>query len=69
MVKSLPCNAGDMGSIPVWGTKISHAEGQLSLCSTTTELTHFRDHIPQQNITHNTTKILRAAAKTQRSHK
>ena len=24
MVKSLPCNAGDLGSIPNWGTKIPH---------------------------------------------
>ena len=30
MVKNLPCNAGDMGSIPGWGTKIPHPEGQLS---------------------------------------
>ena len=25
-----PCNAGDVGSIPVQGTKILHAEEQLS---------------------------------------
>ena len=30
MVKNLPANAGDMGSIPDWGTKIPHATGQLS---------------------------------------
>ena len=24
-VKNLPCNAGDIGSIPDWGTKIQHA--------------------------------------------
>ena len=29
MVKNLPSNAGDKGSIPGWGTKISHASGQL----------------------------------------
>ena len=28
--ENLPCNAGDMGSIPGWGTKIPHAAGQLS---------------------------------------
>ena len=28
-VKNLPSNAGDRGSIPGEGTKISHAEGQL----------------------------------------
>ena len=35
VVKNLPCNAGDMGLIPGWGTKIPHATGQLSLCATT----------------------------------
>ena len=25
VVKNLPCKAGDMGSIPGWGTKIPHA--------------------------------------------
>ena len=24
VVKNLPCNAGDMGSFPGWGTKIPH---------------------------------------------
>ena len=30
MVKNLPSNAGDVGSIPGLGTKIPHAAGQLS---------------------------------------
>ena len=30
VVKNLPCNAGDMGSSPGWGTGISHASEQLS---------------------------------------
>ena len=29
--KSPPSNARDVSSIPDWGTKISHASGQLSL--------------------------------------
>ena len=29
MAKSPPANAGDMGSIPGWETKIPHAMGQL----------------------------------------
>ena len=37
MVKNLPANAGDTGSIPGPGTKIPHAAGQPSLCVTTTE--------------------------------
>ena len=35
-VKNLPSNAGDVGSIPGWGTKIPHAWGQLSLWAATT---------------------------------
>ena len=38
MVKNLPYNAGDTGSISGRGTKISHAAGQLSPHATTTEL-------------------------------
>ena len=30
MVKNLPCNAENVGLIPGWGTKISHAAEQLS---------------------------------------
>ena len=33
MVKNPPANAGDTGLIPGQGTKITHATGQLSLCS------------------------------------
>ena len=33
VVKNLLCNAGDMGSIPVWRTKIPQAVGQLSRSS------------------------------------
>ena len=35
MVKNSPSNAGDMGSIPSWGTKTMHATAQLSLHATT----------------------------------
>ena len=38
VVKNLPYNAEDAGSIPGQGTKILHAAGQLSPCATTTEL-------------------------------
>ena len=37
VVKNLPSDAGDMGSIPGRGTTIPHATGQLSPCTTTTE--------------------------------
>ena len=30
LVKNLPCNAGDVGLLPAWGTKIPHAAEQLS---------------------------------------
>ena len=37
MVKNLPCNAGDTGLIPGWGTKVPHAEEQLIPSATVTE--------------------------------
>ena len=37
VVKNVPSSAGNMGSIPGWGTKITQAEGQLSLRATTAE--------------------------------
>ena len=40
MVKNLPCNAGDRGSIPGQETKIPHAVKQLSSNAATTEHTH-----------------------------
>ena len=51
VVKNLPSNAGDAGLIPVWGTRIPHAVGQLSL--------HAATKIPCA-----ATKIPRAATKT-----
>ena len=46
VVKNLPTNAGDMGSIPGWGTKISHAMGQLSPCASTSEPTFLGARVP-----------------------
>ena len=37
VVKNLPCNAGDVGSIPGWGTKIPCAMKQLNPCAATAE--------------------------------
>ena len=36
VVNNLPCNTGDVGSIPGWGTNIPHASEQLSPHATTT---------------------------------
>ena len=47
MVKNPSCNAGDTSSIPGQGTKIPHAAGQLSLCTTTTEPGRSGAHMPQ----------------------
>ena len=49
MVKNLPSNAGNIGSIPGRGTKILHATGQLSLHATTTELPRLSERacVPQ----------------------
>ena len=40
VVKNLPCNSEDAGSIPGWETKIPHALEQLSSRTRTTESTH-----------------------------
>ena len=46
MVKNLPSNAGDTGSIAGHrGTKIPHAEGQLSPRATTTELARLNERV------------------------
>ena len=55
VVKNLPSNAGDAGSIPGQGTKIPHAAGQLSPRAKATELacsqlespsaTNYRAHV------------------------
>ena len=37
VIKNLPSNAGDAGSIPGRGTKIPHAVGQLSPHAATTK--------------------------------
>ena len=46
MVKNPPSNAGDMGSIPDQGTKISQTTSKTSL-DTTTEPTRSRAHALQ----------------------
>ena len=43
VVKNLPTNAGEVGSIPGQGTKIPHAMEQLSLSVATTELFDWRE--------------------------
>ena len=48
MVKNPPSNAGDVGSIPVQGTTIPHAAGQLSLHTTTREKPARRNEDPVQ---------------------
>ena len=49
VVKNMPSNAGDMGSILGRGTKITHVTGQLSPRTTTVELAHLneRAHVSQ----------------------
>ena len=51
MVKNPPLNAGDMGLVLGWGTRIPHAMGQLTLHATVTT-----EPILQQKILHGTTK-------------
>ena len=47
VAENLPSNAGDVDSIPAWGTKIPRDSGRLSLCSATTEPMHSRAWAPQ----------------------
>ena len=49
VVKNLSFNAGDVGLIPGWGTKIPNALGQLSLCATFREQPshHIEDRVLQ----------------------
>ena len=43
-VKNLPCNGGDAGSIPGWGTEISQVSEQLNPCTATTGVHEFMYH-------------------------
>ena len=47
MVKNLPCNSGDLGSILGWGTEIPQAMEQLSLYTATSEPMQAGAHVPQ----------------------
>ena len=50
VVKNRPSNAGNVGSIPGRGTKIPHALGQLSSCTTTREPAHHNSDRKQSEI-------------------
>lgn len=52
VVKSPPCNAGDSGLIPAWGTRIMHAVEQLRPCATTTEPAHSDARVPHLESMH-----------------
>ena len=43
VVKNLPYNAGDTGSIPGWGTKIPRVAEEQSPCATTREFVHYKE--------------------------
>ena len=47
MVKNLPANAGDMGSIPGLG-RFHMPRGQLNLCTTTTQPAHLEPKLPNE---------------------
>ena len=46
VIKNLPSNAGDVGLIPGFGTKIPHAAKQLSPGTATTEPKHHNERSP-----------------------
>ena len=81
VVKNLPCNAGNVGSIPGGGPKIPCVVGQLNPQAAATESTatttepglsgarvpQLKTCAPQRKISRDAMKILRAATKTQHS--
>ena len=67
-VKNPPCNAGDVGSIPGQGTKISHAvellsHNYLAICSGPCVPQLESGHL-NKKILHDAVEILRATTKT-----
>ena len=50
VVKNSPCNAGDSGLIPGWGTKVPHASEKLSPRATARESVSLseRSRVPTQ---------------------
>ena len=56
MVKNPLCNAEDLGSIPGWGTKVSHSIEKLSLHAVTTKPVHFGGCMPQLESLYTTMK-------------
>ena len=47
VLRNLPFNAGDTGSIPGGGTKIPHAEGQLTSCASAAESSSCNERFPK----------------------
>ena len=56
MVQNLPCNAGDVGSIPGRGTKIPHVMEQLCSSTASAKPMHFGAHTSQLKSPCSTTK-------------
>ena len=56
VVKNLLSNAGNMGSVPGWGTRIPHATEQRSQHTTATELLRSGAPVPQLERTRNTAR-------------
>ena len=69
VIKNLPCNAGDVNSIPGWRAKIPRASEQLSPGTSTTETASHaeRAFVPQQKLPRDSAKVL--SARTRHSHK
>ena len=59
MVKNLPSNAGNMGSIPVWETKIPHATWYSTGKKKNEILSHILSNHENVSLRHQNFKILR----------
>ena len=67
VVKNLPSSAGEVGSIPGWGTKIPHAGRAMGPCATTTERTLSHSwgvRVSRAKFLHDVMKIPLAATNT-----
>ena len=67
VVKKPSANAGDTGSIPGLGTKIPHARGKLSQCTTTAEA--YAPQLDSNPCSLQLERNLQAAVKTQPGQK
>ena len=63
MVKNLPSNTGETGSMPGWGTKFPCSSEQLSPCTTTSESVCCKERSPMRQLRRNAAKEINDSLK------